>query len=152
MLVVQFPVDQWNCFIHVYWMINQHTHNYRLYSYQLLTLHLGGSIASLQGKHFAQEHNTLVVVALSGGTRIFLWGGGASRGQNVILRGQKSKNLTKMADFFLWLGGKWGGKSLWLGEKMPPIPPLDAATGILALKRSSLLKLTTFALWGGGAL
>ena len=33
----------------------------------------------------------------SGGTRIFfLWG--ASRGQNPFLRGQKSKNLLKMAD------------------------------------------------------
>ena len=33
----------------------------------------------------------------SGSTRIFLWG--ASRGQNAILRGQKSKKLPKMADF-----------------------------------------------------
>ena len=43
---------------------------------------------------------------------------GASRGQNAILRGQKSKNLPKMADFdhfFFWRGGKWGWR--------PPCPP-----------------------------
>ena len=57
---------------------------------------------------------------------IFLWG--ASRGQNAILRGQKSKNLLKMADFgyfFLLTGGaepptQWGA--------FPPPCPLDAAT------------------------
>ena len=41
---------------------------------------------------------------------IFLWG--ASRGQNAILRGQKSKNLLKIADFdhfFLLTGGHVGG-------------------------------------------
>ena len=46
-------------------------------------------------------------------------------------RGQKSKNLPKMADFdhfFLLTGG--GGKSLQLGGLCPPCP-LDAATAIL---------------------
>ena len=68
-----------------------------------------------------------------GGTRIFFWGGGASREQNVILRGQKSKNLPKwliLAIFFLLTGGKWeerasddGG-----GGKYPHPPPPHAAT------------------------
>ena len=62
----------------------------------------------------------------SGGTRIF-FGWGASRGGgNAILRGQKSKNLPKMADFghFLLLtGGKWG-QSFRLGGQMPPCLPL----------------------------
>ena len=38
----------------------------------------------------------------------FFCGGGASKGQNAILRGQKSQNLPKMADFghfFLLRGG-----------------------------------------------
>ena len=51
--------------------------------------------------------------------------GGASRGQNTFLRGQKSKKLPKMADFghfFFWLGGKWGEKPP-TGGKMPPMPP-----------------------------
>ena len=42
----------------------------------------------------------------------YFFGGGASRGQNAFLRGQKSKNLPKMADFdnfFFWRGG--GGAS-----------------------------------------
>ena len=52
-------------------------------------------------------------------------GGGASRGQNAILRGQKLKNLTKMADFghfFFWLGES-GGQSLRLGGIFPHTPP-----------------------------
>ena len=65
----------------------------------------------------------------SGGTRNFFVG--ASRGKNAILRGQKSKNLPKMADFghfFLLTGGaSGGGQSLQLGA-FAPCPPLDAAT------------------------
>ena len=60
---------------------------------------------------------------------IFLWG--ASRGQNAILRGQKSKNLPKMGDFghfFLLTGGKWGAEPPTWG----PHAPLDAATVIFA--------------------
>ena len=48
--------------------------------------------------------------------------GGASRGQNAILRGQKSKNLLKMDDFgnFFLDWGACGG-----GGKYPPLmPPL----------------------------
>ena len=57
----------------------------------------------------------------------FFCGGGASRGQNAILRGQKSKNLPKMADFghfFLLTGGKWGGAEPPTGGHFPPCPPL----------------------------
>ena len=64
----------------------------------------------------------------SGGTRIF-FGGGASRGQNVIFcgGGQKSKNLPKMADFsnfFLLTGGQVGGRASNGGGKCPPYSPL----------------------------
>ena len=55
----------------------------------------------------------------------FLWG------QNAILRGQKTKNLLKMADFghfFLLTGGQVGEQSLQLGSKFSHAP-LDAATG-----------------------
>ena len=48
---------------------------------------------------------------------------GASREQNAYLRGQKSKNLPKMADFchfFLLTGGKWVGAEPPTGGKMPP--------------------------------
>ena len=47
------------------------------------------------------------------------------RGQNAILRGQKSKNLPKMADFdnfFLLTGGQVGGRAS-KGGQMPPCPP-----------------------------
>ena len=54
--------------------------------------------------------------------------GGASRGQNAILRGQKSKNLPKMADFghfFLLTGGASGGTASDWGAFAPPLmPPL----------------------------
>ena len=58
---------------------------------------------------------------------------GASRGQNAFLRGQKSKNLPKIADldhFFILTGGKWGDRTSNGGGQMPPCspPPLDAAT------------------------
>ena len=63
----------------------------------------------------------------SGGTRFFFWGGGTSRGKNAILRGQKSQNLPKMADFghfVLLTGGASGGRaSDWGGDKMPTCPP-----------------------------
>ena len=55
---------------------------------------------------------------------IFLcWG--ASRGQNMILRGQKSKNLPKMADFGNFFSSDWGesgggGQSLWWGGSSTP--------------------------------
>ena len=64
----------------------------------------------------------------SGRTRNFVVG--ASREQNVFLRGQKSQNLPKMADFdhsFLLMSGASGGHSLWLGANalhatlMPPL-------------------------------
>ena len=67
------------------------------------------------------------VVALE----IFLWGR-VSRGQNAILRGQKSKNLPKMADFghffLLTEGGQMGDRaSDWGGGQMSHAPPpLDA--------------------------
>ena len=58
--------------------------------------------------------------------------GGASRGQNAILRGQESKNLPKMADFghfFLLTGGQVGGGRASDWGHLPPMPPpLDAAT------------------------
>ena len=56
----------------------------------------------------------------------FLWG--ASRGQNAFLRGQKSKNLPKMADFnhFLLLTGWQVGDraSNWGWGENAPMPPL----------------------------
>ena len=61
---------------------------------------------------------------VSGGTRNFLWG---IEGENTFLKGQKSKNLPKMADFahfFLLTGGKWRGQ-------MPPMPPLMPPLGAL---------------------
>ena len=61
----------------------------------------------------------------SGGTRNVLWG--ASRGQNAFLRGQKSKNLPKMADFDNFFasdwGGKWGGRASNWGEGNTRMPP-----------------------------
>ena len=55
----------------------------------------------------------------------FLWE--ASRGQNAIMRGQKSNNLPKMADFDHFFsdggGGKWE-QSLRQGDKCPQCPPL----------------------------
>ena len=57
---------------------------------------------------------------------IFLWG--ASRGQNAILSGQKSKNLPKIADFghFILLrgGGQVGGRASDWGAFSPMAPPL----------------------------
>ena len=62
----------------------------------------------------------------------------ASRGQNAILRGQKSKNLPKMAVFdhffFFWLGGA-GGEPL-TGGQMPPCPPSHAATDSTATEHN----------------
>ena len=52
-----------------------------------------------------------------------LWG--ALIGHNAILRGQKSKNLLKMADFgHIFFGGKGGGRASNWGENAP----LDSAT------------------------
>ena len=53
---------------------------------------------------------------------------GASKGQNAFLRGQKSKNLPKMADFdhfcLLTGGGASGGRtSEGGGGQMPKCPP-----------------------------
>ena len=83
---------------------------------------------------------------LSGGTRTFLWGG-VSRGQNMVVRGQKSKNLQKMADFghcFLLTGGKWG-QSLQLEDKFP----LEAATeAARPLGKALAMPLTTSCLEG----
>ena len=48
---------------------------------------------------------------------------GASRGQNAFLRGQKSTNLPKMADFdhfFLLTGRKWGAEPQTGGEGNAP--------------------------------
>ena len=59
---------------------------------------------------------------ISGGNRIFC---GGLRGQNTILRGQKSKNLPKVADFghfFLLTGGGQGGEPP-TGGGNAPIPP-----------------------------
>ena len=63
---------------------------------------------------------------------IFLWE--ASRGQNAILRGQKSKNLPKMADFghfFLLTGGQVGAEPP-TGVGICPPCPLDATTAFRA--------------------
>ena len=66
----------------------------------------------------------------SGGTSIFFFFFffvGASRGQNVILRGQKSKNLPKIAyfgHFLLLTGGASGGRASDWGATAPPCPPL----------------------------
>ena len=56
--------------------------------------------------------------------------GGVSRGQNTILRGQKSKNLPKMAYFGPFYWGASGGRASDWGE-MPPCP-LDASTATLS--------------------
>ena len=59
-------------------------------------------------------------------------GGGASRGQNAILRGQKSKNLPKMTDFGHFFSSDWGasggGEPPTGGGGIFPHAPLDAAT------------------------
>ena len=80
----------------------------------------------------------------------FLWG--ASRGQNAILRGQKSKNLPKMADFghfFLLTGGQVGGQSLWLGGICPPCPPLMPPLFVARIRSyiTYHIKLVLWSLW-----
>ena len=54
-----------------------------------------------------------------------IWGGGASRGQNAFLRGQKSKRLSKMADFDNFFPSDWGkmGAEPPTGGQMPSCPP-----------------------------
>ena len=95
---------------------------------------------------------TCIPKADSGGTRNFFVGG-ASRGQNAIPRGQKSKNLPKMADFghffLLTGGGASGGKSLRLGGHLPPCPPpLDAATESRPAETTYLVQASQiFAVW-----
>ena len=58
-------------------------------------------------------------VIVSGGTRNFC---GEHRGENAFPRGQKSKNLQKMADFaHFFFGG--GGEGKWEAEANAPMPP-----------------------------
>ena len=57
-----------------------------------------GNHISLHNYVWATAVDTIVsYIQTSGSTRNFLWR--ASRGQNAFLKGQKSKNLPKMADF-----------------------------------------------------
>ena len=58
----------------------------------------------------------------------FFWGGG-HRGSKM-LRGQKSKNLQKMADICNFFSSHWGksGSRAWLEEM--PLAPLGATTGV----------------------
>ena len=61
------------------------------------------------------------MLASNGGTRIFFVGG--IEGWNAILRGQKSKNLQKIADFghfFLLTGGASGGAEPPTGGAFAP--------------------------------
>ena len=76
-------------------------------------------------------------VCVSGNTRNFFVG--ASRGQNTILRGQKSKNLLKITDFGHFFYNDWGGQSLQLGGGECPYAPLDATTGVCNKKRAPFL-------------
>ena len=73
----------------------------------------------------------------------FFFEGGASRGQNAILRGEKSKNLPKMADFgqiFLLTGGQVGEAEPPTGGANAPSPPLIPP---LSRKIPTKRKLTT---------
>ena len=79
-----------------------------------------------------ERPHIFLLMSLTGPLNCYQWrhqnfSVGASRRQNVILRGQKSKNLPKMADFgifFFWQGGKWGGGAEPLtGGQYPHAPP-----------------------------
>ena len=61
----------------------------------------------------------------------FSWG--ALRGQKALLRGQKPKNLPKMVDFCLFVGGGGKGAEPPTGENVhscsPLMPPLHDMSG-----------------------